>query len=59
MTWAPRPVAGIKECCTKPENVRLESAEGDREVHRCQVCRCRHFRLKAGKVLEPGRMTIS
>ena len=46
---------GIKECCTKAENleVRLEDQKEGRSdiiVHRCKVCSRRHIEMEA----EPG-----
>ena len=44
-------MSGIKECCTKTENLvpeKLEEGVPDSvTMRRCKVCKCRHFEMDA------------
>lgn len=43
----------VKECCKNLENLGPEEPTGEPQetMRRCQVCKCRHFRL----TVVPGR----
>lgn len=43
----------LKECCQNPNNLeKVESTKPDLSLYACQVCGCRHFKLKieSGKI---------
>ena len=43
-------MAGIKECCTKEENLVVTEQKEDVIVRKCKVCGCRHFEVTADPI---------
>lgn len=58
----------INDCCKLPANLFLEQAHNQPQVDgtlvpcqqwRCSVCIKRHFVMRVGQRLEPGKVSIS
>lgn len=39
----------MKPCCADPKNLTYVENNKDRQVRRCKVCNCRHYRIYAEK----------
>jgi hypothetical protein len=44
----------VKDCCKDPANLSTVALDEKRSVSTCQVCGCRHYRIKA----DPGQLGV-